>query len=255
MMKDDYLNNGNRMAKPNVQSFNTLIDTYSKSISSSQNYDSLEGTIDAPDEAELLLNDMIDLYSRGELKGNGPDIYSYNGVINCWSKSNQPNSPQRAFDILQSMRSRNDNNNNNRTIKPDTITYNSVLDAYARHGDVEGANKVWEMMKEDSYTAKPNVRTYSILIDAWSKSASASASAASGTVGSASTADNNNNIIIDSVERLFNEMNNRYVNGDLGEEGGPNEITYTSMIQCLENFHGTEKRIEELKTLRNNIIK
>ena len=239
MMKDDYLNNGNRMAKPNVQSFNTLIDTYSKSISSSQNYDSLEATIDAPDEAELLLNDMIDLYSRGELKGNGPDIYSYNGVINCWSKSNQPNSPQRALQILQSMRK---NNNSKTVIKPDTITYNSVLDAYARHGDVVGANKVWEMMKDDSYTAaKPNVRTYSILIDAWSKSASAS--------------DIADPIIIDEVERLFIELNIRYENGDLGEEGGPNEITYTSMIQCLEKFHGTETRIEELKTLRNNIIK
>ena len=83
MMKDDYLNNGSRMARPNVQSFNTLIDTYSKSRTSSQNYDSLKATIDAPDEAELLLNDMIDLYSRGELKGIGPDLYSYNGVINC----------------------------------------------------------------------------------------------------------------------------------------------------------------------------
>ena len=248
MMKDDYLNNGNRMAKPNVQSFNTLIDTYSKSISSSQNYDSLEATIDAPDEAESLLNDMIDLYSRGELKGNGPDIYSYNGVINCWSKSNQPNSPQRALQILQSMR----NNNNSKTvIKPDTITYNSVLDAYARHGDVVGANKVWEMMKEDSYTAaKPNVRTYSILIDAWSKSASASASASD--VTATNTADR---IIIDEVEKLFIELNVRYENGDLGEEGGPNEITYTSMIQCLDQFHGTEKRVEELKTLRNNIKK
>ena len=38
-------------------------------------------------------------------------------------------------------------------IKPDTIIYNSVLDAYARHVDVVGANKVWKMMKEDgSYT-------------------------------------------------------------------------------------------------------
>lgn len=251
MMKDDYLNNGNRMAKPNVQSFNTLIDTYSKSISSSQNYDSLEATIDAPDEAELLLNDMIDLYSRGELKGNGPDIYSYNGVINCWSKSNQPNSPQRALQILQSMR-KNRNDNSKTVIKPDTITYNSVLDAYARHGDVVGANKVWEMMKEDgSYTAaKPNVRTYSILIDAWSKSASASASGAD--VTATNTADR---IIIDEVERLFTELNIRYDNGDLGEEGGPNEITYTSMIQCLDKFHGTEKRVEELKNLRNNIKK
>ena len=59
----------------------------------------------------------------------------------------------------------------NENIRPDTITYSSVLDAHARKGDVEGANEVWEMMKDDFHSgnkkAKPNVRTYNILIHAY----------------------------------------------------------------------------------------
>ena len=62
----------------------------------------------------------------------------------------------------------------NENIRPNTITYSSVLDAHARQGDVNGANKVFKMMEEDyksgNKKAKPNVQTRSILIDAWSKS-------------------------------------------------------------------------------------
>ena len=49
----------------------------------------------------------------------------------------------------------------NENIQPNEIIYNSVMDAYAWQGDVEGANNIFKMMKEHycngNKNANPNV--------------------------------------------------------------------------------------------------
>ena len=157
--------------------------------------------------------EMIDSSNKGgdtELNIK-PDTVTYCGVINCWSKSNRKEAPKKSTDILKIMISKykeaqaqaqtgnsSSNNHNSNIIKPNTIAYNSVMDAYARQGDVDGATNVFNMMKEqheqevksckrssgssssrlNSHThtntntnsnAKPNIRSYTILINAWSK--------------------------------------------------------------------------------------
>ena len=51
-------------------------------------------------------------------------------------------------------------NDGNENVRPNTITYSSVLDAHARQGDVDGAYEVFKMMKDDyqsgNKNAKPN---------------------------------------------------------------------------------------------------
>jgi pentatricopeptide repeat protein len=158
--------------------------------------------------------EMIDSSNKGgdTALNIKPDTVTYCGVINCWSKSNRKEAPKRSTDILKIMISKykeaqaqaqsgnnNGNINNSNIIKPNTIAYNSVMDAYARQGDVDGATKVFNMMKEqheqevkfrkrssgssstrlNSHThtntnmnAKPNIRSYTILINAWSKKSS-----------------------------------------------------------------------------------
>ena len=160
--------------------------------------------------------EMIDSSNKGgdTALNIKPDTVTYCGVINCWSKSNRKEAPKKSTDILKIMISKykeaqaqsqaqtgNSNNNNNNAsniIKPNTIAYNSVMDAYARQGDVDGATNVFNMMKEqheqevksrkrssgssssrlNSHThtntntnsnAKPNIRSYTILINARSK--------------------------------------------------------------------------------------
>jgi pentatricopeptide repeat protein len=161
--------------------------------------------------------EMIDSSNKGgdTALNIKPDTVTYCGVINCWSKSNRKEAPKRSTDILKIMVSKykeaqtqaqaqtgNSNiKNNSNIIKPNTIAYNSVMDAYARQGDVDGATEVFNMMKEqheeevkfrkrnsgssstrlNSHTitntntnanAKPNIRSYTILINAWSKKSS-----------------------------------------------------------------------------------
>jgi pentatricopeptide repeat protein len=173
MMKDDY-NSGNKTAKPNLRTYNILINAISKS-----------DTDDAPQQAEILLTTMIYLYSKRELLEG-----------------------------------------------PNSFTYSSVMYAYAVQGDIDGANDVHEMMKNEfksgNKKCRPNVMTYSILIKAWAKS------------GKDNTPE--------EVEKILQEMKDLHKSGDLVE--GPNHITYTSMIDSLQKFDGTEDRVKELISLQ-----
>ena len=182
MMKKDYQSGSrnNNNAKPNIASYTILINAWSKS-----------NTRDAPIEAESLLLEMLDLYSKG-LLNESPNTIVYSSVINCWSKSDRIEGPKRALDILTTMITKYDdfvssssteddegsnninNNINNNNVRPDTITFNSVMNAYAKRGDIMGCNKVFDIMKKEyrrgNINAKSDVRTCNILIDAWSKS-------------------------------------------------------------------------------------
>ena len=164
--------------------------------------------------------------SLGEELDEGPGTITYNAVINCWSKSNRPEAPQRAFDILKAMIMKH-KDDGDKNIRPDTVTFNSVLNAYAKQGDIEGANEVWKIMKNEPTGAKSNVQTYNILIDAWAKSG------------------NKNGPV--EVETILEEINKGYKSGNLRQR--PDEVTYTAMIQCLQQFQGTEDRVRELKAI------
>ena len=221
IMKEEY-SSGNVDAKPNIRTYNILIDAWSKSNHSN-----------APEEAESLLLEMIDLYTRRKLE-EGPNTITYSAVINCWSKSNKPIAPSRALNILMTMTTKF-KEENNKNIRPNSITYTSVMDAYARQGDIDGARKVFNIMKEDyssgNIDAKPDIRTYNILIDSWSKSGNENAP--------------------DEAEKILSEMHESYKKGEI--IGKPNQIIYSTMIKCLKNYQGTEKRIHELKNLKNSI--
>mmetsp|Transcript_2044 Transcript_2044/g.4430 ORF Transcript_2044/g.4430 Transcript_2044/m.4430 type:complete len:141 (+) Transcript_2044:1-423(+) len=108
--------------------------------------------------------------TRGNKKAE-PNLRTYNILIDVWSKSAEKNAPSRARAILNTIVAES---NTKRNLRPDTIAYNSVLNAHVKHGDVEGAAEVFEMMKNDHYSgnknAKPNAITNSILMEVWSKS-------------------------------------------------------------------------------------
>merc|ERR1712166_935479 len=150
---NDYKNESNERAKPNVITFSAMIDACSKSDRE-----------DLPEIAEKLVATIETWYDRGDLE-EGPNTITYNSAINCWSKSNRPEALGRALGILDTMISKYEDGNE--AARPNTITYNSIIDAHARQGDIDGANKVFTMM--NNY-ATPNIQTYNILIHSWSKS-------------------------------------------------------------------------------------
>ena len=98
-----------------------------------------------------------------------PTTISYTGVINTFGKSSLPDSHHRALAILEEMASRA--RAGDEGVRPNKITYNSVIDAFARKQDAAGAKSVYEMMEEDyesgNASAKPDLTTYNTLMNAW----------------------------------------------------------------------------------------
>uniref|UniRef100_A0A7S4APZ8 Pentacotripeptide-repeat region of PRORP domain-containing protein n=2 Tax=Pseudo-nitzschia australis TaxID=44445 RepID=A0A7S4APZ8_9STRA len=201
MQVTDFKTKKNYSAKPNARTFKTMINACTKSRQTR-----------APQTAEKILATLNDWHAAGQLK-EGSCTITYSSVINCWTKSGFRESPQRARALLETMLQQY-KTEGNEDVCPNGITYASVLDAYARWGDVDGAMEVWETMKEDyksgNEEARPVVYMYTILIKAWAKSVHPNAP--------------------QEAEKLLQEVLDLYARGELEE--GPNNFTYGTLINC-----------------------
>jgi len=249
LMKNDYYVNNNTDAEPNCKTYTILIHGWSKSLSN-----------DAPDQAEVLLKEMIHLQrinnnnnstnNNSNTKSNtelnyyfdGPNTVTFNTVINCWSKVSNQRSDEairRVRDILDTMTTmihdadlndttNNTSNNKAINIRPDVFTYTSVMNVYAKQGDVDGCYEVFDMMNKDykknnntsnngqlTNTVKPNIHTYNTLINAWSKSNQSQAPY--------------------EAEAILMEMIDMHSRKELN--CGPDVVTYNTVLNCWKNHH------------------
>ena len=198
---------------------------------------------EAPRLAEMLLTEMIDAShqqdnSTGMAQGISPDAISFNSVITCWTQKGEA---ARAQAWLQRMREEG--------LRPDVYTYTLVMQAWAESGEVDKVLELLEEMNAQpsaksfpnriTYTAlvtamgkkgrmkeahdivdsmwespsesQPDLITYSVLLDGWSRVAFKRPDEA-----------------IDAVGRILQEMRQR---ADQGLE--PNEITYTKALKVF----------------------
>lgn len=148
----------------NVVTFSSVIDAWAKS-----------GQVDAPLQAEAVLNKMIDLSDSGWYEVT-PNVISYSSVISAWANSNQNEAPYRAEELLREMQSRG--------LNPNIFSYSSVITAWSRSKNQssdrgersDGAIKAQAVFDDllalhqrGEERLKPNVLTCTILIDAWAK--------------------------------------------------------------------------------------
>lgn len=143
---------------PNARSFSAVIRAWGKT-------DAAIGTL----EAEQCLENMKRLCDEGVIK-DGPNVYHYNSVLKAWAKSQADDSADRAEALLRKMES-----GNIAHVKPNTISYNTCIDAYAQNGDGENAEALLNRMEELFQTrvnmeCKPNTRSYNSVINAYAKS-------------------------------------------------------------------------------------
>ena len=125
--------------------------------------------------AEALLAWMIELDKiDGEMRQLKPDIITMNSLINAWSKSPAPGAAQRAQDILDYMETCNE------PLKPNDVSYTSVIVGWTNSDDPNAALKAESLLQRMESLAsngnqlvKPNVVTYSAVINAFSKDGSA----------------------------------------------------------------------------------
>lgn len=161
----------------------------------------------------------------------GPNTITFNSCINAYARVKQP---QKAEDVLRRMiaisvkASENGNDRQRDDIKANTITFNTVLHAWAvseKRGSATRAQRLFDHMKKlyqaGNYDVKPDVFSYASVISALAK-----------------TGDNHitKNIEVDSsfVERalnLFDEMERLFVAGD--EDLRPNAVVFSAVINAL----------------------
>ena len=158
-----------------------------------------------------LLNQMMCDHRRGN--GSQVNVINCTKVISAIGKSGHQLAPQMALSVLNDMIDLYKKGNN--AIRPNVFVYTSVINAYSRKGDVDGASKVFKMQVDDfklskNTSAQPNIFTYNAMMDAWAKSRREDA--------------------VDAVEKLFLVVKSLFDRGEL--EDGPDVVTFNTMIDC-----------------------
>jgi hypothetical protein len=117
---------------------------------------------------------------RGRLRDDGagvvtfdardvtPTRYLYNHVLSCWSRSPDPDAVERAWALLDRMESRA-RGDDAAFSRPDTFSYNNVLNLHASRGDVVAAEALLRRMEGSADGPHPDVYSYSITMNAFQK--------------------------------------------------------------------------------------
>jgi pentatricopeptide repeat protein len=178
--------------------------------------------------AEALLKQMEDLYEAGELDSK-PTVISYSTVLDCFAKSKDRDAGERAEAILRQMAGNG--------VQPNTISYNSTINAYAKAGKVEHAESLLKEMYESyvqgNQVVQPTAQSYSIVLAAWSKSRSVDAG--------------------ERGERILHLMKELAQSGEL--DRAPDIVSYNSVLDCWaksSSREAPEKAQSFLKQMRDD---
>lgn len=121
------------------------------------------GSPDAAQRAEEVVRRMEDLYERNELAAP-PDTYHYTILINTYARSaeNPAQAARRVLEILVYMVELV--NNGFSSCRPNTRTYNSIMDCLTRAGELQRAEELLYYMlglyQRGDASAAPNNHSF-----------------------------------------------------------------------------------------------
>lgn len=153
--------------QPNTICFNSVLHSLSKSKEA-----------DAGHRAEELLRRMENLAESSPELNIVPDKISYCAAIAAWARSSAEDGAERAEALLE--RSIEQSQTGIDAVTPDIVTFNAVLDAWAKHSAIregraaaEAAQRAESLLDEIEQNQRdgiqPGVISYNIVIDAWAK--------------------------------------------------------------------------------------
>lgn len=132
--------------------YNQVINLHSKS-----------GARGSAERCETLLRAMQGLANDGNDKVT-PDVRTYNLVLTAWANEKGPLEAEKVLQRLEAHES----------IRPDSISYVTCMDSYARVGDAHNTLRVLSMMEKafekGNNNAKPTRRAYTSALNALAKS-------------------------------------------------------------------------------------
>jgi pentatricopeptide repeat protein len=208
--------------KPNSITWNTLLRCILKEIVEKPSKEKVE-------EAESIISDMEEAAIANTI--------SYNTVISIVSKSGMNDSPRRAERWLQLMLKTD-------KIQPDTCSFNSVIHAYANFGkNTLGApdrarraedliRQMERLHKSGDGNVKPDVVSYSAVVNAYSKAAPEDISCAT------------------RAMEILQRMEELYEGGD--KDVKPNLRTYTSVINAFARIGAPEVADDLLSKMKKS---
>lgn len=224
---------GDIAMKPNLIAYNTAINAFVRCPD-----------IQAPYRAGAIVQRMIAFDVT-------PDVVTYNSLINVWAKSSDSSAGQRAIEILEEMYKLEESSSGRNLMKANVNTYNSVLNALSRRGLPHEAERILKEMQ--SRGVRPNTISYNNVITAWAKSAdSASGRQAENILDELSLetsnvkpdlvsycaamdawANSNEQGSAEKAERILNRMEQLYVAGKTALK--PNNAAYRTVIKAYKN--------------------
>uniref|UniRef100_A0A6U5H3F0 Pentacotripeptide-repeat region of PRORP domain-containing protein n=1 Tax=Corethron hystrix TaxID=216773 RepID=A0A6U5H3F0_9STRA len=152
---------------PNVFSYSSVIDAVARSKMEC-----------APELAEEILAGMESRYKKGRKKNHKddvvlvrPSIYCLNSVLNALAKSKREGSEARAQKLLRKYQQEQS------IIRPDTVTYGTVIEAHVKAGGKHGMKRAKSLLKEmeakweagDEWVA-PTVAAYNMVLSGMAES-------------------------------------------------------------------------------------
>ena len=189
--------------------------TFNSVIHAYANVGRSSGASDRATKAEQLLKQMEQLYKSGENDNVKPDVVSYSAVVNSFARASSEDSwcAARALALLEHMEELH--KDGDKDVKPNKRTYTSVINAFSRIFLPETADDLLTKMKE-----RYEMGDASLKPDTVCYSSVIDGYARKGGEESAFRA-----------EELLHEMQDSYNNGDY--EVKPNAQTYRSVITAL----------------------
>jgi len=202
--------NGDPDVLPNARCFNAAISSYAKSA--------VPG---AALRAEVLLEKLDGLYMSG-LEDAKPNRFNYNSLITAWANYRPDGysdhdgdgnydefcSARKAEEILERMEQ--SYASGDQYCKPDIVSYNAVIDAYAKSSREDAAEhaeqilrRMGHLYKEGRVDIRPNTRSFNTVINAWAKS------------GRGDEAADKAQNLLDMMTRLYEEGNSDTVRPDV----------------------------------------
>jgi pentatricopeptide repeat protein len=134
---------------PNTVTYNSLINLYAQ-----------KGEVD---KALNLLHQMQSYFDSGHSNNCCPDMHTYSSILNALRLSDRSDAVQKAEQIFGSIPS------------PSAVAYNSLINVYAQNREVDKALGLLDRMLVDfesgqNQDCRPNMRTYSTVLNALLKS-------------------------------------------------------------------------------------
>jgi pentatricopeptide repeat protein len=199
---EEYAAQGNDKVKPNIRSWNLLLNAFARSPEDKatraeevltllyDQYESGEGTVKpnsfswaavlsayhksrhprAAARADDIVRKMEELYEEGKIE-TPPDVYHYTIVCAAWAKSKDDGAQARCIQILAHMVERH--NKGYPGVKPNTRTYNAVLDCLSRGRDEEKTEQLLYHMlglyRQGDIEAGPDAFSFNSAINAFTR--------------------------------------------------------------------------------------